>query len=329
MSGVKWSINSKKLAAAFLTAAVFISGCGDNSVPLSYGSLDNNPDFALEDLSEQTTIPLFANELCAAASDVTEKSGISTSTLNSACVYDLSGKKVLYSYNANEHLSPASLTKLMTVLLTFENCPDLDQKISVGSVTIKENGAQLFGLKEGDRISIRDLLYITLLPSANDAALALAIYIAGSEEAFADMMNERALKMGATNTHFLNPHGLTQEGHYTCAYDLYLMFNELLKYPEFLDIIQTQSMTIEYTSADGSLNTKDAKTTNQYLKGGIDTPRTVSVVGGKTGSTSAAGKCMILYVTSPSSKPYIVVVMGAEDVDTLYKTINRLCDDVI
>ena len=143
------------------------------------------------------------------------------------------------------------------------------------------------------------------------------------------MMNERALKMGATNTHFLNPHGLTQEGHYTCAYDLYLMFNELLKYPEFLDIIQTQSQTIEYTSADGSLNSKDAKTTNQYLKGGIDTPRTVSVIGGKTGSTSAAGKCMILYATSPAGKPYIVVVMGAEDVDTLYKTINNLCNDVI
>ena len=88
-------------------------------------------------------------------------------------------------------------------------------------------------------------------------------------------------------------------------------------------------MTIEYTSADGSLNTKDAKTTNQYLKGGIATPNTVSVIGGKTGSTSAAGKCMILYATSPSAKPYIIVVMGAEDVDSLYKTINRLCDDVI
>ena len=326
---MKWSINSKKISAAFLLGTLLLSGCGSENVPLSYGSLDNNPDYSLEDLKQQTTIPLFARELCAAASDVTQKSSVSTAALNSACVYDLSGKKVLYSYNANEHLSPASLTKLMTVLLAFENCPDLDQKISVGDVTIKENGAQLFGLKEGDRLSIRDLLYITLLPSANDAALALAIYIAGSEEAFSDMMNERALKMGATNTHFVNPHGLTAEGHYTCAYDLYLMFNELLKYPEFTEIIQTASKTIEYTSADGSLNSKDAKTTNQYLKGGIDTPRTVSVIGGKTGSTQAAGKCMIVYATSGSGKPYIVVVMGAEDVDSLYKTINRLCDDVI
>ena len=306
-----------------------LAGCGEESLQLPYGSLDNNNDYSLGDLKEQTTIPLFAQDLCAAASDITENSTANTGSLKSACVYDIDDKKVLYSYNANEHLDPASLTKLMTVLLTFENCPDLDQKITVGAVTIKENGAQLFGLKEGDRLTIRDLLYITLLPSANDAALALALYIGGSEEAFADMMNERAAAMGATNTHFVNPHGLTKQDHYTCAYDLYLMFNTLLAYPEFLEIIQTPSRTIEYTSADGSLNTKDAKTTNQYLRGAVSEPSKVTVIGGKTGSTQAAGKCIILYTRSGMGKPYIVVVMGAEDVDILYDTVNKLCNDVI
>ncbi len=327
---MKWSIRCKKLTAALaLTCTMILSACGDESVPLAYGSLDTNPDYGMGDLREQTTIPLFAQELCAAAFDVTENSSADVHRLKSACVYDLSDKNVLYSYNANEHLSPASLTKLMTVLLTFENCPDLDQKITVGSVVIKENGAQLFGLKEGDRITIRDLLYATLLPSANDAALALALYIGGSEEAFADMMNERAAELGATNTHFVNPHGLTRDDHYTCAYDLYLMFNALLKYPEFLEIIQTANHTIEYTSADGSLNTKDANTTNLYLKGTIDKPQRALIYGGKTGSTAAAGKCIILYATGANGKEYIVVVMGAEDVDVLYKTVNKLCDDTI
>ena len=325
---MKWSINSKRILSA-LICSLMLTGCGDETVPLAYGSLDNNNDYSLGDLKEKTTIPLFAQDLCAAAADVTEKSAADTSSLKSACVYDISDKKVLYSYNANEHLSPASLTKLMTALLTFENCPDLDQKITVGAVKITEQGAQLFGLKEGDRLTIRDLLYATLLPSANDAALALAIYIAGSEEAFAEKMNERAAAMGATNTHFVNSHGLTAADHYTCAYDLYLIFNALLEYPEFLEIIQTTSRTIEFTSADGSLNTKEAKTTNQYLKGMVNQPGNVTVLGGKTGTTAAAGKCIILYARSPAEKPYIVVVMGAEDLDGMYKTVNRLCNDVI
>ncbi len=312
-----------------MLCSLILAGCGEESLPLPYGSMDNNNNYSLGDLKEQTTIPLFAQDLCAAASDITENSTTNTGSLKSACVYDVDDKKVLYSYNANEHLDPASLTKLMTVLLTFENCPDLDQKITVGAVSIKEDGASLFGLKEGDRLTIRDLLYITLLPSSNDAALALALYIGGSEEAFADMMNERALALGATNTHFVNSHGLTNPEHYTCSYDLYLMFNALLAYPEFLEIIQTPTRTIEYMSADGSLNTKNAKTTNQYVNGVVSQPSKVAVIGGKTGSTNAAGKCIILYTRSGSGKPYIVVVMGAENPEKLYETVNRLCNDVI
>ncbi len=328
---MKWSINSKKAVCILLLASALLGGCGESSgeVLLPYGSLDANPDYALGVVDDVYTIPMFASGLCAAASDITENSGADKSRLKSACVYDIPDKKVLYSYNANEHLYPASLTKLMTVLLALEQCEDLDLKITVGSVSIKESGAQLFGLKEGDRISIRDLLYACLLPSANDAALALAVFLGGSEEGFADMMNARALSLGATNTHFVNSHGLNNEEHYTCSYDLYLIFNELLKHPEFKEIINTDVRTIEYTSADGSLNSKEAKSTNQYVRGNYDQPARATIIGGKTGTTAAAGKCMIVYASSYDNKDYIVVVMGAEDVDLLYRTINRLCDDLI
>ena len=163
---------------------------------------------------------------------------------------------------------------------------------------IHESGAQLFGFAEGDRISLKNLLYATVIYSANDGALALAQHLAGGEEGFVELMNEKAEALGATHTHFTNPHGLTSEEHYTTAYDLYLMFNAALQYPEFLEMIRTDKMTVEYTAADGSLTSKDIITTNRFLTENYSFDDGIEIVGGKTGSTNAAGKCIILYARS-------------------------------
>lgn len=309
--------------------AALLCGCEKEAPELPYGSLSSDPVYSAGGITEQMKLPLFAEELCAAAEDITEKSTIHKDRVKAACVYDVDAKQVLYSYNANEQLSPASLTKVMTALVTLENCSNLDEKVTVGEEKIREEGAQLFNLKEGDHITVRDLLYATLVHSGNDAALALAVYIGGSEEAFVEMMNAKAAELGASHTHFTNPHGLTNEEHYTCAYDLYLMFNAAAQYPEFLDIVGTSKYTITYTTAEGAITTKEIQTTNQYLSGGSRNPLSVTIEGGKTGSTSAAGKCIILYAVSPDSHPYIVVVMGAEDFDSLYNIATQLCDDTI
>ena len=327
MSGVN-SINKKGLAIC-LGLLLLTAGSGGREVRMPYGSLDSNPEFSFGEASESARMPLFAEDLCAAAADLTENSTIDPGTVKAACVYDISDKTVLYSYNANERLAPASLTKVMTALLVLENCENLDEIITVGDVTIREEGAQLFNLKEGDKISIRNLLYITLVYSGNDAALALAQYIGGSTEGFVEMMNERAKSLGATHTSFKNPHGLTQDEHYTCAYDLYLMFQEAAKHPEFLEIIQTVNTTIAYTGADGGAVEKAISTTNQYLRGGYDVPSGLSIVGGKTGSTSAAGKCIIFYARSGAGHDLIAVVMGAGDFDGLYNTASELCEDTV
>lgn len=329
MSGVKCINKKLKHALGLLTIMGLLGGCGTQEVPIPYGTLDASTDYALTANVEQAQVPFFAEKLCAAVANVTENSTISTDTLKAACVYDIDGCNVLYSYQANERLSPASLTKIMTALLVLENCQNLDEIITIGDVTIREEGAQNFGFKEGDRITVRDLLYVTLVYSANDGALALAQHVGGTVEEFAEMMNQKAAELGATHTHFVNPHGLTNEEHYTCAYDLYLIFLAATKQPEFLKIIQTEKYSFSYISMTNGEVTKEISTTNQYFLKGYESPDAVTVVGGKTGSTAAAGKCIILYLKSLSGHPYIAVVMGADSFDTLYHSMTQLCNETI
>jgi len=319
----------KSLILCTLIAAGLTGGCGKEEIPLPYGSLDNNRFFSMEKQSDSVEAPFFADELCATAEDITDSSEISTGSLTAACIYDLERKEVAYSYHANERLSPASLTKIMTALIVLENCPDLNEMVTIGDVRIAESGAQLFGFEEGDRISLKNLLYTTVIYSANDGALALAQHVAGGEEAFVAMMNEKAEMLGATHTNFTNPHGLTSEEHYTTAYDLYLMFQAALKYPEFQEMIHTDKMTVEYTAADGSLTSKDIITTNRFLTENYSFADGIEIIGGKTGSTNAAGKCIILYALDQTSSPYIAVVMGAEDTDGLYRTAKQLIEDTL
>ena len=317
------------LRTGSLLLAGMLAGCGTVEVPIPYGTLDGSTDYALTSTVEQAQVPLFAEKLCAAVADVTENSTIDTETLKAACVYDIDGCEVVYSYQANERLSPASLTKVLTALLVLENCQNLDEIITIGDVTIREDGAQNFGFKEGDRITIRDLLYVTLVYSANDGALALAQHVAGTQEDFAEMMNARAADLGATHSHFVNPHGLTNEEHYTCAYDLYLIFNQAMQYPEFQKIVNTDKYSFSYISAANGEVTKEISTTNQYFLKGYDSPENITVVGGKTGSTAAAGKCIILYLRSMTGHPYIAVVMGADSYDTLYQSMTQLCNETM
>lgn len=321
-------INKIIVVFSLCILAFHLSACGEKEIPLSYGTLESNDNYTIVNNKEQSHIGLFASDLCATATDVTGSSSVQTAELNAACIYDVNQREVLYSYQANSRLNPASLTKVMTALLVLENC-ELSSVVTIGNVTIYEDGVQLFGLKEGDRITVDNLLYMTLVYSANDAALALAQYVAGSEEAFVEMMNERALELGATNTHFMNPHGLSNEEHYTTAYDLYLIFNEACKHEHFLEIINSSSWTVEYTLADGTGSDRTINTTNKFLSQAYESPSAVTVIGGKTGSTMAAGKCFIMYAVDAGNNPYICVVMGAGNEEQLYTTMRQLCNETI
>ena len=138
------------------------------------------------------------------------------------------------------------------------------------------------------------------------------------------MMNEEAAAIGATHTHFVNAHGLTAENHYTCAYDMYLIFREAMKYDMFMDIINRENYYAEYTDADGDAYAMTWESTDHYLTGEASLPSNVIIYGGKTGTTTDAGACLVLLTKDLYGNPYISVIMHSETKESLYVEMNQI-----
>ncbi|HWS29865.1 MAG TPA: D-alanyl-D-alanine carboxypeptidase family protein [Clostridia bacterium] len=187
--------------------------------------------------------------------------------------------KVLYAKDADKKLPMASTTKVMTAILALERCA-LSEMVTVTKEAYGTEGSSVY-LELGEKLSVEDLLYGLMLASGNDAAVALAVHMAGSVEAFADLMNAKAVEIGALNTHFVTPNGLHNDNHYTTAYDLALISAYALKNEGFRTVVGT---TYHRTST-GNLQ-RTFKNKNKLLwqyEGGN---------GIKTGYTKAAGKCL-------------------------------------
>ena len=205
----------------------------------------------------------------------------------------------------------------------------LDQVLVADSnVYVTESGAQKVNLKEGDRLTLDQALRILLIYSANDVANLIATNIGGSIEGFADMMNKEALAIGATNSHFTNPHGLTDEDHYVTAYDMYLIFNAAMQYETFSEIINMTEYSTNYLDSSGNSKEVSVSNTNAYLQGSQSAPMGVTVIGGKTGTTSAAGHCLILLARDTNGSPYIAVIMRDTDSGTLYSDMSSLLSEI-
>lgn len=273
---------------------------------------------------------LYAEDLCAASEDVYLEGVSDMPGTHAAALFDVNGKNVDFSRSIHERLYPASTTKILTALVAIKNGNLSD------SVTVSENAAassfaadeQVCGLEAGDVFTLGDLLYGLILNSGNDNAVAIAEHIAGSEETFADMMNEQAVELMATNSHFMNANGLHNEEHYTTAYDLYLIFNECIKHQEFLDIISTSSYTAHITKADGTAGSMEFYPTNYYASGAAALPTGATIIGGKTGTTDQAGNCLILLDEDMEQNRYISVVMGAETKEVLYMNMTLMIDAI-
>ncbi len=193
------------------------------------GSLRGNWDPDIGGIIEDSSL---ASDLCVTDTDVQDIEADTEDAL-AACFFNLNEKKVLYAKNIHERMYPASTTKIMTALVALDK-GDLDAQTTVSkeAITFSESGVSTAKLKEGDVLTLRQLLYALLTVSANDAANVIAEQIAGSQDAFVEMMNQEAQKIGATNTHFVNANGLHSEDHYTTVYDLYLMFNAAMQHEE-------------------------------------------------------------------------------------------------
>ena len=191
-----------------------------------------------------------------------------------------------------------------------------------------EEGSQVCGFWAGDQVTMDQLLHCLLVYSGNDAAAAIAEHVGGSTDGFVEMMNSYARELGCTGTHFTNPHGLQDENHYTTPYDIYLMLKEALNYPEFTQITQSGSYTVEYTHADGSSASTTLLATDHYLTGEATPPKNVTILGGKTGTTDNAGNCLALLSQNAYGKPYISIVMGASTKDDLYEQMSSLLQNI-
>lgn len=256
--------------------------------------------FAYE-IEEETDYIWLTEEISSASTNSAKEP-----TLNSgyAIVIDRNSKEILFGKNENKQVPMASTTKIMTATVLLEslgvnNKLTLDTQIEVCKEAASVGGSRL-GLKAGDKISVNDLLYGLMLCSGNDAAIQIAVSVAGSVEKFANLMNKKAQELGLKDSHFITPHGLDKDEHYTTAYELALIADYALNIEKISEVVKTKTYTVDING-----NSKIITNTNEllgYLNG---------VNGVKTGFTNGAGRCLVTSVERDGFN-IITVVLGAD-----------------
>lgn len=287
----------------------------------------NNRILKYETLAYQSTIyeaDFFAKDLCVTNTEVEFDKFHTNDEFKGALLFDIENQKVLFSEHANDRLYPASTTKILTayVALKYGNLEDY-VTISETAVDVPSDSSTAH-LKVGDVLSLRDLLYALMLPSGNDSAVAIAEHISGNVETFVELMNEEAHLLGASNTHFVNPHGYQNKDHYTTAYDLYLIFNECIKNETFLEIVSSKNYSTVIAQKNGTKRNVTWGQSNQFVTGARKTPKGITLIGGKTGNTYDAGSCLVMYGKDSDDTPYISIIMGATSRRNLYDNMTFL-----
>ncbi len=230
---------------------------------------------------------------------------------SNAILVNLDTNKILLDKGSDEIIYPASLTKIMTVLVAIENIPNLQEKILLPKSIFKdlyEENASMAGFLPNEEVTAEDLLYGSMLPSGADASIGLADYIAGSERKFVKLMNEKAKQLGMKNTHFKNATGLHHSDHYTSVKDISILLHYALTNNTFRDIYTAERYSIKSTNLHPEGMTLTSRMfnnlyTNENTRG--------EIIGGKTGYTEQAGLCLASLATI-NGEEYILVTVGAK-----------------
>ncbi len=256
-------------------------------------------NFSFADDYTEDNISIDVNaEITETATQTSDTLDASSINSRSCIIYDRNSHMVLYGKNETKQVKMASTTKIMTSLIIIENC-SLSETIEISQKAAGTGGSRL-GLKTGDKITIKDLLYGLMLCSGNDAAVALAEYAGGDIQGFAELMNQKANELCLTSTHYESPHGLDSDGHYTTAYELAILTDYALKNETFAKIVGTKNYTVTINGYP-----KNLSNTNEllgYLNG---------VYGVKTGFTNGANRCLVT-ACKRNDMDIICVVLGAD-----------------
>lgn len=320
---------TSRIAVLSLAAMLALSLCGCNKEKESklanpYNIYQNAYNKNTDSKDMVSSFCFMAEELCVGAKENIGTDSVSSEVAKAAGVFNTATGEITYAQNIYDTMYPASTTKILTAYLAIKygNLEDI--------VTVSENAVNLAddsskcGLKAGDKMTLQDLLYGLMIKSGNDAAIAIAEHISGSTDAFAQLMNDEALKMGATGSHFVNPNGLPDENHYTTVYDLYLITQNAAKDAVFRELIGTSSYEVNYTDAGGNAASMEWNATNLYLTGEETLPEGFTVIGGKTGTTGAAGHCLVFLSTNVNQEEIISIVLKADCKSNLYMLMNEI-----
>ena len=239
-----------------------------------------------------------------------------------ALIVEKNTGKIIYEKNSETQNYPASVTKILTAILTIENCK-LDDTATVSQSAISQipSGYVVAPLFIGEQMKIKDLLYALMLKSANDAAYVLAEHIGGSVEGFSEMMNKKAKEIGCKNTHFVNPNGIHNDDHYTTAHDMYLISNYAMKNDTFAKIVSTYQYKLPATNKYPN-NDRIMENTNDFINPKSGYYNKI-VKGIKTGTTLQAGNCLITD-SSENGLDFITVVLGAKTSNSKFSETRKM-----
>ena len=271
---------AKKLTLTFLLATILTI----NNV--SYANIDDNEIIDINEIKRETIETV---------AKTTEEPKLNARV---GLIFDRNSKTILYEKNGLKQVPMASTTKIMTAIVVLENS-NLNDIVTISKKSAGTGGSRL-GLKANDKITVHDLLYGLMLKSGNDAAVALAEHVGGGIEGLADLMNKKASEMGLVNSHFVTPHGLDQDKHYTTAYELACMADYALNIPKFKEIVNSKSYNITINARSSLIGN-----TNELL-GSLN-----GVYGVKTGFTNGAGRCLVT-ACKRDDLDIITVVLGAD-----------------
>lgn len=231
-----------------------------------------------------------------------------------AYLISLSDSEVLYSKKGTERIYPASMTKIMTLLVACENIEDFSEKAKVTSENIKictSRGASVAGLKRNEEMALYDLLYGLILPSGADAAIAIADKVAGSEKEFAELMNKKAKELGLKDTHFTNCTGLNGKKHYSTPQDIAVIFKAALENPLCKKVLSASYYKTEPTDMheDGI----ELESLAHWRVSEFNVPD-MKIVAAKTGYTNLSGHCLASYAVRDDGKEYILITAKAKNI---------------